>query len=106
MPGFDQPVPTYAEVSFSHYDEKTKKTTNQFNPAWLSWFLSLTRSIGSVDLSSPGVTGVLATVNGGTGTDITAYFNGTVPLAKLTTLGADGTLTVVNGFITAVTAPT
>jgi hypothetical protein len=33
-------------------------------------------------------------------------FTGTVPLAKITGGGADGSLTITNGIITAATAPT
>lgn len=36
-----QPVPSYAEVSYSYYDEKSKTTKSKFNPVWLSWFISL-----------------------------------------------------------------
>ena len=102
---FTEPVPTYAEVAFSQTDPKSGKTKHEFNPAWLSWFLSLTKSIGTVDLSSGGITGVLPAANGGTGVDISTYFSGTVPLAKITVGGTDGSLTVVEGLITAVVAP-
>jgi hypothetical protein len=36
-----QPVPSYAEVSYSYYDEREQKTKSKFNPVWLSWFISL-----------------------------------------------------------------
>ena len=39
-------------------------------------------------------------------TDISGGISATVDLAKLTALGTDGSLTVVNGIITAYTAPT
>ena len=51
------------------------------------------------------VSGILPEANGGTGT-ATAGFSGTVTLAKLTGAGVNGSLTVVNGKITAYTAPT
>jgi len=72
-----------------------------------------------IDLTSM-VTGVLPTTNGGSGTNYATFaalvaaiqaaligFSGTVALAKLTPItGANGSLTVVNGIITAYSAPT
>lgn len=48
-----QPVPSYADVSYSYYDEKTQTTKSRFNPVWLSWFLSLNGFV------STGVTSVV-----------------------------------------------
>jgi hypothetical protein len=45
---------------------------------------------------------VFLTVNG----NLKAGFSGTISLAKLTTGGANGSITVVSGIITAVTPPT
>lgn len=102
---FNEPVPTYAVVSEQSTDPKTGKTKNQFSPAWLAWFLSLAKSVGIIDLNSQ-VTGVLDTAHGGTATDISTYFTGTIPLAKLTALGTDGSIQVVNGLIFSTTDPT
>ena len=55
--------------------------TRQVDQGWHDWFL---------DLASALSTGVSATV----------------PLAKITGGGTDGSLTIVNGIVTAVTQPT
>jgi hypothetical protein len=56
-----------------------------FSQVWSGWFRKLAQ-----------------TVNG----NLAAGFTGTVVLAKITGTGANGSLTVVNGIITAYTAPT
>lgn len=47
------PVPSYAEVSFSKTDEKTKKTTHEFNPVWLDWFLHLSDTASAPNVFVP-----------------------------------------------------
>lgn len=106
MAATPDPVPTYAEVSISKTDAKTGETRSQFNPVWLSWFLRLNRkAFQSIDLTSQ-VEGILPQPNGGTGVDISAYPSGTVPLGPLTIGGTTGSLTVVEGLISAYVAPT
>lgn len=55
--------------------------TRQVDQGWHDWFLDISRTLSS-----------------GAST--------TVPLAKITGGGADGSLTITNGIITAVTQPT
>lgn len=56
-----------------------------FQMVWSGWFRKIT-----------------ATYNA----NLAAGFSGTVPLAKLTTGGTNGSLTIQNGIITSVVAPT
>lgn len=67
-------------------DEGTAKY--ELTQPWHLWFLNLGRAIGVLQDASA------------------AGYTGTVALAKITGGGADGSLTIVNGLITAVTAPT
>jgi hypothetical protein len=76
---------------------------------WNVWFLNLGRNLG-LEQTATGMLGTRLTAVEGE-VDVlqaasAAGFTGTVTLAKITVLGANGSLTVVNGLITAVTAPT
>ena len=55
---------------------------------WAVWFSKLSSDVGVLQDAS------------------TAGYTGTVTLAKITGGGTNGSLTVINGLITAVTAPT
>ena len=63
-----------------------------------------TTSTTFVDLTA-NVSGILPIANGGTGTS-TAGVSATIVTAKLTALGADGSMTFTNGFLTAQTPAT
>jgi len=63
-----------------------------------------TTSTTFVDLTA-NVSGILPIANGGTGTS-TAGVTATIVTAKLTALGADGSMTFTNGFLTAQTPAT
>ena len=76
---------------------------------WADWYEKIRRVINdangaAVDLTT-NVTGTLAITHGGTGRT-TPGASATVTLAKLTTGGTTGTLTFVNGILTAVVAAT
>jgi len=64
-----------------------------FTPVWYRWLVSVMEYINN----SGGTGGAQPAFNG---------FSGTVVLAKITALGSNGSLTVLNGIITAYTAPT
>jgi len=61
-------------------------------------------TFGAVSLTAD-VSGILPIANGGTGTS-TAGVTATIVTAKLTSLGADGSMTFTNGFLTAQTPAT
>ena len=61
-------------------------------------------TFGAVSLTAD-VSGILPIANGGTGTS-TAGVTATIVTAKLTALGADGSMTFTNGFLTAQTPAT
>lgn len=71
-----EPVPTYAEVSYSFKDKQGNIRT-QFNPTWLKWFIDLGNQVltGQVDLTSQ-VTGILPQANGGYGVAVPVTPNG------------------------------
>ncbi len=76
---------------------------------WHIWFLNLGRNLGLEQTSAAALESRLTVVEGEVDVVQAAFasgFSGTVTLAKLTGGGANGSLTVVNGLITAVTAPT
>lgn len=76
---------------------------------WHIWFLNLGRNLG-IEQTTSGALGVRLTAVEGEVDALQAAsaagYTGSVTLAKITALGADGSLTVSNGLITAVTAPT
>lgn len=76
---------------------------------WNEWFLNLGRSLGIEKTQGAALDARLTIAE----TDINALqanfaagYTGAVPLAKLTGGGANGSLTIVNGLITAATLPT
>lgn len=72
------PPPTYAEVVLHDKDGSNPR----FNPIWLNWFLELTRNLG------------------------TTGYTGTITTAKLTALGANGSMTFTNGVLVSQVAAT
>ena len=66
--------------------------------------LTLGGTLSGVSLTTQ-VSGILPIANGGTGT-ATAGLNATIVTAKLTALGADGSMTFTNGLLTAQTPAT
>jgi len=66
--------------------------------------LTLGGTLSNVSLTTQ-VTGILPIANGGTGTS-TAGVSATITTAKLTALGANGSMTFTNGLLTAQTAAT
>ena len=66
--------------------------------------LTLGGALSGVDLTTQ-VSGILPIANGGTGTS-TAGVSATIVTAKLTALGADGSMTFTNGLLTAQTPAT
>lgn len=66
--------------------------------------LTLGGALSNVSLTTQ-VTGILPIANGGTGTS-TAGVSATIVTAKLTALGADGSMTFTNGLLTAQTPAT
>jgi hypothetical protein len=66
--------------------------------------LTLGGTLSGVDLTSQ-VTGILPVANGGTGTS-TPGVTATITTAKLTSLGSNGSMTFVNGLLTAQTPAT
>lgn len=61
---------------------------------------------GTATLSADPTTNLEAATKQYVDNKFTSGFTGTVPLAKLTTLGANGSLTYVNGLLTAAVDPT
>lgn len=104
------PPPTYADVAI--IDERTKVA--QFNPIWLNWFLQVAQALaastvtsfngrnGGIILISSDVTGAL----GFTPAHVFTGLNVTITTAKLTSGGANGSMTFTNGVLTAQTAAT
>ena len=66
--------------------------------------LTLGGALSNVSLTTQ-VTGILPIANGGTGTSV-AGVTATITTAKLTALGANGSMTFTNGLLTAQTAAT
>jgi len=66
--------------------------------------LTLGGALSNVSLTTQ-VTGILPLANGGTGTSV-AGVTATITTAKLTALGANGSMTFTNGLLTAQTAAT
>lgn len=81
MPDVLNPPPFTSAIA---EDPKDRLKTTVVTAVWKQWFLTLAQYINSG--------------NGG--------YTGTVALAKLTSGGANGSLTVVDGIITEYTAPT
>lgn len=114
MPLFT-PAPTYADPVI--VDPATKQS--KFNPIWLKWFLDTVQVFNAVGLGVGGTIqhDALAGLQGGAAnefyhltlaqqTAIAAGVSGTITLAKLTGLGANGSITVQNGIITGFVNPT
>ena len=78
-----QPPPRLGPVLQDHLG--TPHVGYMFSLQWDGWFKKLANSINS---------------------NIAAGYTGTISLAKLTSTGTNGSITVVNGVITAVTEPT
>lgn len=100
-----QPPPKfYPPVVFDEASQKFELTQ-----PWHFWFLNLGKNLG-LEQTQTGQLGTrLDAVEGEVDTIQAAFaagFTGSVVLAKITGGGANGSLTIVNGLITAVTAPT
>lgn len=100
-----QPPPKfYPPVVFDEGSQKFELTQ-----PWHYWFLDLGRNLG-LEQTETGVLGTrLTAVEGEVDVLQTAFaagYTGTVTLAKITGGGTNGSLTITNGLITAVTAPT
>ena len=65
----------------------------EFTPVWVKWFIDLASMVNSINTTTES----LAAQTGVTKT---------IPLAKLTPTGVNGSITVTNGLITSATAPT
>jgi hypothetical protein len=105
---------------------------SELNQNWKNWFLKVkdiltgisSLSWSLIDFTNSSITDILERKHndlqdkqGGTtnqyyhltqaqSTSLSSGFSGTVTLAKITTGGTDGSLTVSNGFVTSYTAPT
>ena len=94
-----------------HYPPIAQEANGEFviTQPWHVWFLNLGRNLG-IEQTTTGALGVRLTAVEGEVDALQAAsaagYTGSVTLAKITALGADGSLTVSNGLITAVTAPT
>lgn len=112
-----QPPPTWALPVLT--DEKTGRSV--FNPIWLKWFVDLTGIInasggggGTVTHNSlsglqGGTTGQRYHLTAAEHTAVGAFtggYTGTIITAKLTALGATGSMTFTNGVLTAQTPAT
>ena len=106
------PPPTYAEVVL--YDEQGKKP--KFNPIWLKWFLDIAATLTAA--GGGGIEHNLTTgKQGGTASQyyhltsaqhaaVAAGITVTITTAKLTGVGANGSMTFTNGILTAQTQAT
>jgi len=88
-------APTFGAVSLTADVSGTLPIANGGTGTTSTTFASLTAN----------VSGILPIANGGTGTS-TAGVTATIVTAKLTALGADGSMTFTNGFLTAQTPAT
>jgi hypothetical protein len=111
-----EPAPTYADPVL--VDEVSGKS--KFNPLWLKWFLSVVQVFDS--LLAQSVNGVVnhEALSGLLGGGSNAHFHitaaqqaavaagitVTITTAKLTVVGATGSMTFTNGILTAQTAAT
>lgn len=107
-----QPPPKfYPPVIFDESSQKFELTQ-----PWHYWFLNLGRNLG-LEQTETGTLGTRLTAVESevdvlqSEVDVlqaasAAGYTGTVTLAKITGGGTDGSLTITNGLITAVTAPT
>lgn len=76
---------------------------------WHDWFLNLGRNLGLEQTASASLEVRLTAVEGEVDTlqaASAAGYSGVVALAKITGGGVNGSFTVVDGLVTAVTAPT
>lgn len=100
-----QPPPKfYPPVAFDEASQRFELTQ-----PWHIWFLNLGRNLGIEQTQAGALDARLTTVEGEVDAVQAAFaagYTGTVTLAKITALGANGSLTITNGLITAVTAPT
>jgi hypothetical protein len=107
-----QPPPTYAEPIL--VDEATGKA--RFNPLWLKWFLDVAALFEVIGVGGINHELLISLLGGATGEHyhLTAAEHSAVAsgitqvavLAKITGLGANGSITFTNGIATAYTAPT
>tara|TARA_R110000868_G_scaffold78757_3_gene224363 strand:- start:517 stop:858 length:342 start_codon:yes stop_codon:yes gene_type:complete len=109
-----EPPPTYAEVVV--VDEEGKKP--RFNPIWLKWFVDIAAFVSSSGGSGGGtVHNNTTSKQGGTTNQyyhqtaaenaaVAAGLSVTITTAKLTGLGANGSMTFTKGVLTAQTAAT
>tara|TARA_R110000868_G_scaffold243317_2_gene499243 strand:- start:2308 stop:2649 length:342 start_codon:yes stop_codon:yes gene_type:complete len=109
-----EPPPTYAEVVL--FDEEGKKP--RFNPIWLKWFVDIASYLSASGGSGGGVSHNLTTgLQGGQSNQfyhmtaaedaaLAAGLTVVITTAKLTALGATGTMTFTKGILTAQVAAT
>ena len=109
-------APTYAEPVL--VDEVTGKA--RFNPLWLKWFLNVVQVFNSLLSQSESGTinhELLSGLLGGDANEhyhitlaqqaaVAAGLTATITTAKLTALGANGSMTFTNGVLTAQTQAT
>lgn len=118
-----EPPPTYADVVLIDPGKKPGDPGfSRFNPIWLKWFVDAAAFITANGGSGTSDHNQLSGLQGGstnqyyhfTGTEHSALvtlagvsgISATVPLAKLTGGGANGSLTFLNGLLTARVDPT
>jgi len=76
------------------YDRKESvRATLEFTPVWMKWFIDLASVVNSTNATTESLSAK---------TGVTK----TIPLAKLTPAGTNGSITVTNGLITSATNPT
>jgi hypothetical protein len=90
--------PAYSDIS------GTPTLAATAGPTSHQWLASYNATTGVFTITQPAFSDISGQVTTAQGP--AAGYSGSVALAKLTTLGANGSLTVVNGFITAYTPPT
>lgn len=101
---YTPPPKHYPPVAFDEGSQRWELT----HP-WHIWFLNLGRNLGLEQTSGAALDVRLTTAEGEIDAVQAAFaagYTGTVTLAKITGGGTDGSLTITNGLITAVTAPT
>ena len=107
-----QPPPTHADPVV--VDEVTGKS--RFNPIWLKWFLDAAKffsASGGASVNHEAIAGLLGGVPGGhyhvtqtQAANLSSGISVTITTAKLTALGANGSMTFTNGILTAQTQAT
>ncbi len=111
-----EPAPTYADPVI--VDETSGKA--KFNPLWLKWFLNVVQVFDTLFAQSQNgsinhelISGLLGGdaaghyhLTQGQQADVAAGITATITTAKLTALGANGSMTFTGGVLTAQTPAT